>query len=86
MYAATDPSSSDFMEFHRTGQTLVDAAFLSHAIIRAPKELWEKLDERVKRNLISALKASRKTMPGFSSLQVWCNANAFTGCTFTYAS
>jgi len=40
----TDPSSPDFLNFTRGRQPLVDAAFLGHAIVRAPKELLEKLD------------------------------------------
>lgn len=60
---ATDPSSKDFMVFDRT-QALVDAAFLSHALIRAPKQLIDALDERVKTNVIAALYSSRKIVPG----------------------
>ncbi len=61
---ATDPKSKDFMVFDRDGQPLVDAAFLSHALIRAPKQLVDALDERVKENLIAALRSSRKIIPG----------------------
>lgn len=61
---ATDPKSKDFMVFDRDGQPLVDAAFLSHALIRAPKQLIDALDERVKENLIAALRSSRKIIPG----------------------
>src|SRR5438045_438329 len=39
----TDPKSPDYMNFTKGGQPLVDAAFLSHALVRAPKELWQKL-------------------------------------------
>lgn len=61
--AATDPASADFMVFDRGGQPLVDAAFLSHALIRAPKTLIGGLDSRVKENLIRALRSSRKIIP-----------------------
>lgn len=61
--AATDPESPDYCTFvydkDAGGQPLVDAAFLSHAIVRAPRELWEKLDTQVKKNLVKALKATR---------------------------
>ena len=56
---ATDPESRDFMNFTEGSQPLVDTAFLAHAIVRAPEELYNKLDERVKKNLINTLKASR---------------------------
>ena len=41
---ATDPSSPDFLNFTRGRQPLVDAAFLAHAMVRAPGELLGKLD------------------------------------------
>ncbi len=56
---ATDPDSKDFMNFCEGQQPLVDTAFLAHAIIRAPEELYYKLDENVKINLKNALKSSR---------------------------
>jgi hypothetical protein len=42
--SATDPDSPDFMNFNKGSQPLVDTAFLSLAIVRAPNELWHKLD------------------------------------------
>ena len=62
--AATDPASPDFMNFSEGyGQSLVDAAFLAHAIVRAPHALYEALDGRVKKNLASALRSTRKFTP-----------------------
>ncbi|MGV8880285.1 MAG: DUF2264 domain-containing protein [Sphingobacteriaceae bacterium] len=57
---ATDPKSADFMNFSTGSQPLVDAAFLSEALIRAPKHLWDPLDQQTKNNIIKALKTSRK--------------------------
>jgi hypothetical protein len=65
--AATDPQSPDFLNFTRGGQPLVDAAFLAHAVVRAPRELWEKLDDRAKRNLVDALRSTRVIQPGFNN-------------------
>ena len=62
--AATDPASPDFMNFTKERQPLVDAAFLALALLRAPKTLWEPLDERVKRNVVTALKSTRAIRPG----------------------
>ena len=62
--AATDPGSPDFMNFSRGKQPLVDAAFLAQALLRAPAELWRKLDVRVQRNVIAALQSSRVIQPG----------------------
>lgn len=65
--AATDPESPDFMNFSKGGQPIVDAAFLSHALVRAPKELLGKLDDRVKMNLAACLKATRTRKPGYNN-------------------
>src|SRR5437763_15228899 len=40
--AATDRRSPDFLNFARGRQPLVDAAFLAHAIVRAPRALWQR--------------------------------------------
>lgn len=59
--SAVDPASPDFCNFtdQPTEQPLVDAAFLAHGIIRAPHELWEKLEEPAKRHLTAALRQTR---------------------------
>jgi hypothetical protein len=58
--AATDTQSPDFMNFFHGGQPLVDTAFLAQAILRAPKILWEPLEPRVQKQIVAALKSSRK--------------------------
>jgi hypothetical protein len=59
----TDPASADYMNFGMTPQSLVDAAFLAHGILRAPKQLWEPLDKTTKANLVKALEATRQVLP-----------------------
>jgi hypothetical protein len=63
----TDPKSPDYMNFTKGGQPLVDAAFLSHALVRAPKELCQKLDDGAKRNVVAALKSTRVIKPGMNN-------------------
>jgi hypothetical protein len=65
--SGTDPASPDFMNFNKGGQPLVDTAFLAHAMVRAPRELWQKLDDRVRRNVVAALKSSRVIKPAMSN-------------------
>lgn len=64
---ATDPAAADFMNFNDGGQALVDAAFLSQALLRAPNQLWNRLDDATKKNVIAALKSSRVISPGPSN-------------------
>ena len=58
---AVAPDSPDHMTFSTEGQPLVDAAFLSLALLRAPHQLWDELDPKVRANLITALKKTRGT-------------------------
>lgn len=67
MDSATDPQSPDFLNFTKNTQPLVDAAFLSLAILRAPNELWKKLDGKTQANLVAALKSTRVILPHFSN-------------------
>ena len=64
---ATDPESSDYMNFSTGMQPIVDTAFLAQGILRAPKELWEPLDAPVKQNIITAMKQTRTRKPGFNN-------------------
>lgn len=64
---ATDPGSPDYMNFNQGTQPVVDAAFLSLAIVRAPNELWHKLDRKTQQNVIAALKSSRVIRPVYSN-------------------
>lgn len=61
--AGTDPASPDFMNFTVGAQPLVDAAFLSHALLRAPRSLWEPLQARTKANVLAALRQTRAVKP-----------------------
>jgi hypothetical protein len=64
---AVTPSAGSFMNFTEGGQPLVDAAFLAHALIRAPKQLWENLDKVTQDNLIQALRSTRVIKPHYSN-------------------
>jgi hypothetical protein len=64
---ATDRRSPEALNFTDGGQPLVDAAFLAHAILRAPRALWSELDERTRTQLVDCLSATRVITPGFSN-------------------
>lgn len=62
-----DRTSPDALNFTEGRQPLVDAAFLAHGILRAPTELWAKLEPRSQRALIAALESTRTIQPGFNN-------------------
>jgi hypothetical protein len=59
----TDPHSPDFVNFTKGGQPLVDAAFLAHALLRAPNQLWGRFNEAQRRNVVTAFKSTRSIKP-----------------------
>ena len=67
LQSASDPQSPDFLNFHEGGQPLVDCGFLAQALLRAPNELWKKLDGGVQKNLRAALESSRAIQPPFNN-------------------
>lgn len=64
---AVDPASPDCMNFTRNSQPVVDAAFLSHAILRAPDILWNQMDADTRSHLVAAMKSSRTITPGYNN-------------------
>lgn len=63
----TNPGSVDFLNFNKGKQPLVDAAFLSQALYRAPQALWLGLSKSVQENVLNCLKSSRKIKPNFNN-------------------
>ena len=66
MANAVDPSSPDYLTFGGTpeGQPLVDAAFLAEGVLRAPTQIWGRLDEKTRERLVTEWKRSRLIKPG----------------------
>jgi hypothetical protein len=65
--AAVDPASPDYLNFADGMQPVVDIGFLAQAILRAPNELWLKLDTRTQEQLAAALLATRSRRPLFNN-------------------
>lgn len=68
---AVNPSSKDYMNFGKPSitpsQSLVDAAFFAHGLIRAPKQIYGKLSPATKQQLLNALCLSRGVPPGYNN-------------------
>lgn len=62
-----DPESPDLLNFTRELQPIVDAAYLVHAFMRAPKALWEPLDEVTKQRYLDALKSMRNRVGAYNN-------------------
>jgi hypothetical protein len=64
---AVDPSSPDFMNFTEERQPLVDAAFFAHGLLRGFNQLWLPLDNKVRGQVVDAMKSTRAIKPGNSN-------------------
>ena len=63
-----NPNSPDYFAWRdKSSQTLVDAAHLALALLRAPKALWEPLPENTKKQLIEEFKHIRWITPNESN-------------------
>ena len=56
-------SSPDYMLWHDTSQTLVDAPYLAQALLRAPVVLWEPLDATTKQRVLTEFRGLRRVTP-----------------------
>jgi len=65
--SATNKNSPDFCNFTEFGQPLVDAAFLSQALVRAPEQLTKKLSAKARYDVVQALKSTRAIAPTFDN-------------------
>ncbi len=65
--SAVDKTSPDYMDFGGDRQTIVDTAFLSLAMVRAPHELREKLPVAVRSQLADALRATRTLLGNYNN-------------------
>ncbi len=73
--SALDPSSPDYMHFGESSQTLVDSSFLALALLRAPRQLLNKLDARTQQRLAEALVTQRKVQPPFNNWLLFAAMN-----------
>lgn len=61
------PDSPRRLNFTQEQQPLVDAAFLAHAVLRAPHALWKDLPADLQDNLANALRSTRAIAPHFNN-------------------
>lgn len=62
-----DPSSSDYLNFRTEHQPIVDAAFIAHGFLRAPKALWEPLDAVTKKRFVEEFSSLRNRKASYSN-------------------
>ncbi len=64
---AVDPDNPDYLLWKGSNQVLVDAAYIANSFIRAPKALWEPLDQVTKDRYIKEFQSLRKIRPAYNN-------------------
>ena len=82
MHNAVTPGTKDCMNFAYGHQPIVDAAFLAHAILRAPNQLWHALDAADQQNLVARMKETRTRKPFHCN---WLLFSAIIECFLKFA-
>jgi len=72
---SVDPESPDYLLWRSEGQPLVDSAFFTNALIRAPKQLWEPLDATTKKRVVAEVKGLRRVSPPYSNWLLFAAMN-----------
>lgn len=75
-----DPNSPGWLRFGEDTQTIVDAAFLSLALHRAPRTLRDALPQGVKKQLADALRDTRQQKPGMNNWLLFAAMNEVALC------
>lgn len=72
---SVDPASPDYLLWRSEGQALVDSAYFTNALMRAPKQLWEPLDATTKRRIITEIKGLRRVSPPYTNWLLFAAMN-----------
>ena len=72
---SVDPDSPDYLAWRGHGQALVDSAYFTNALMRAPKALWEPLDATTKRRIVAEIKGLRRIEPPYINWMLFAAMN-----------
>ncbi len=72
---SVDPKSPDYLLWRKEGQPLVDSAYFSNALIRAPRQLWAPLDRKTQTRIVEELKLLRRVSPPYNNWLLFAAMN-----------
>lgn len=72
---SVDPKSPDYLLWRQEGQPLVDSAYYSNALMRAPKQLWEPLDAKTKTRIVTEMKGLRRVSASYNNWLLFAAMN-----------
>ena len=72
---SVDPKSPDYLLWSAEGQPLVDSAYFTSALLRAPKTLWDPLDAATKTRIIAEIQGLRHVTPPYTNWLLFAAMN-----------
>ena len=72
---SVDPKSPDYLLWQAEGQPLVDSAYFTSALLRAPQTLWEPLDRTTKDRIITEIQGLRWVAPPYTNWLLFAAMN-----------
>ncbi|UDF05227.1 DUF2264 domain-containing protein [Asticcacaulis sp. AND118] len=72
---SVDPQSPDYLLWRGHGQALVDSAYFTNALMRAPKQLWEPLDATTQSRIVAEIKGLRRISPPYTNWLLFAAMN-----------
>ncbi|NIJ20319.1 hypothetical protein FHS95_002011 [Sphingomonas naasensis] len=72
---SVDPASPDYLLWRAEGQPLVDSAYFTNALLRAPKQLWEPLDATTKKRVVAEIQGLRRVPPPYTNWLLFAAMN-----------
>jgi hypothetical protein len=72
---SVDAKSGDYLFGAVAEQQLVDSAYFTNALIRAPKALWEPLDAKTKARIVNEIKGLRAVSPPYTNWLLFAAMN-----------
>jgi len=72
---SVNPKSPDYLLWRSEGQPLVDSAYFSNALLRAPQQLWDPLDKITKDRIVGELTQLRRVKPPYTNWLLFAAMN-----------
>lgn len=72
---SVDPKSPDYLLWRGADQALVDSAYYTNALLRAPKQLWDPLDTKTKGRIVDEIKGLRRVSPPYTNWLLFAAMN-----------
>lgn len=72
---AVDPANPDYLNFRKESQPIVDAAYMAQAFLRAPKALWDPLDDITKKRVAEEFKTLRTRTGAYNNWLLFAGIN-----------